>query len=247
MSIVRSLRAVPDKDLDSRRRASCSPSSTTGRTRRCRPGTSTTSSRSTMIRGALYRAAVKAVEDGEEGLYYDDIAPKVTRALGLARDEYALAPGEAPDLGRRTDRALRAVVNLRVYLDLDRGWRVTMPNLESTGLLEIGYLGLSTWPPATTCGAAPSPRWPARPPRCARRSAACCSMRCAGRWPSTPSASRRRSSTASSWPASRRCAGSGPWRPPTSRRRPPSSPGRAGRGRRAPWSPCRDGASSAGT
>ena len=26
-----------------------------------------------MVRGALYRAAVKAVEDDEDGLYYDDI------------------------------------------------------------------------------------------------------------------------------------------------------------------------------
>ena len=142
MSIVRSLRAVPDKDLapnarklltfvDNRQDAAL------------QAGHFNDFVEVTMIRGALYRAAVKAVEDGEDGLYHDDIAPKVTRALGLARDEYALAPGEASDLGRRTDRALRAVVNLRVYLDLDRGWRVTMPNLESTGLLEIGYLGLS--------------------------------------------------------------------------------------------------------
>ena len=34
------------------------------------------------------------------------------------------------------------MVNLRVYLDLERGWRITMPNLEQAGLLTIGYLGL---------------------------------------------------------------------------------------------------------
>ena len=94
-----------------------------------------------MIRGALYRAAVKAVEDGEDGLYHDDIAPKVTRALGLTRDEYALAPGEAPDLGRRTDRALRAVVNLRVYLRPGSGLAGDDAQPGETGLLEIGYLG----------------------------------------------------------------------------------------------------------
>jgi len=33
-------------------------------------------------------------------------------------------------------------VNLRVYRDLERGWRVKMPNLEQTGMLKIGYLGL---------------------------------------------------------------------------------------------------------
>ena len=96
----------------------------------------------TMIRGALYRAAAKAVADGADGLYSDDVPGLVTRALGLAPDEYAREPGEATALRRRTDAALREVVNLRVYLDLERGWRVTMPNLEQVGLLQIGYLGL---------------------------------------------------------------------------------------------------------
>jgi hypothetical protein len=96
----------------------------------------------TMLRGALYRAARDAVERGEEGLYYDDIPTRVTRALTLKREEYALNPGEEIPLQKRTDAALRDVVNLRVYLDLERGWRVTMPNLEQTGLLQVGYLGL---------------------------------------------------------------------------------------------------------
>jgi tRNA A-37 threonylcarbamoyl transferase component Bud32 len=96
----------------------------------------------TMIRGALYQAAVRAVADGEEGLYADEVPGKVTRALGLTSPEYAREPGEALALRRRTDAALREVVNLRVYLDLERGWRVTMPNLEQSGLLIIGYVGL---------------------------------------------------------------------------------------------------------
>ena len=45
-------------------------------------------------------------------------------------------------LRRRTEAALRDVVNLRVFLDLERGWRVTMPNLEQVGLIQVGYLGL---------------------------------------------------------------------------------------------------------
>ena len=96
----------------------------------------------TMIRGALYRAAVQATRDGADGLYYDDIPVRVTRSLGLAAAEYAQQPGEDPALRRRTDGALRDVVNYRVYMDLDRGWRVTMPNLEQVGLLRITYLGL---------------------------------------------------------------------------------------------------------
>lgn len=95
-----------------------------------------------MIRGALYKAADQAVKDGEEGLFYEDIPKKVTDALGLSREEYAEHPGEAPAIRRRTDQALREIVTLRVLLDMDRGWRVTMPNLEQTGLLTFGYLGL---------------------------------------------------------------------------------------------------------
>src|SRR5262249_50811407 len=97
----------------------------------------------TMLRGALYRAAREAVERGEEGLYYDDIPTRLTRALNLKREEYALNPGEEIPLQNRTDAALRDVVNLRVYLDLERGWRVTMPNLEPNGLREVDYLGLT--------------------------------------------------------------------------------------------------------
>ena len=141
MSIVRSLRAVPERYLaedarklltfvDNRQDAAL------------QAGHFNDFVQVSMIRGALYRAAAKAVEDGEDGLYYDELPTRVTRALGLAREEYAKEPGEDPALQRRTDKALREVVNLRVYLDLERGWRVTMPNLEQTGLLEIGYLGL---------------------------------------------------------------------------------------------------------
>ena len=36
-------------------------------------------------------------------------------------------------------RALREVIGYRLYRDLKRGWRVTSPNLEQCGLLEIRY------------------------------------------------------------------------------------------------------------
>jgi hypothetical protein len=38
--------------------------------------------------------------------------------------------------------ALRRVLAYRVYCDLERGWRVTMPNLEQTGLLRFDYVDL---------------------------------------------------------------------------------------------------------
>jgi hypothetical protein len=41
-----------------------------------------------------------------------------------------------------TERALREVLGYRLYRDLRRGWRVTSPNLEQCGLLDIEYLSL---------------------------------------------------------------------------------------------------------
>jgi hypothetical protein len=41
-----------------------------------------------------------------------------------------------------TDRALREVLGYRIYRDLKRGWRITSPNLEQSGLLKIEYASL---------------------------------------------------------------------------------------------------------
>ena len=40
--------------------------------------------------------------------------------------------------GRAAERAFKEFIEYRLYADLQRGWRVTMPNLEQTGLLRIG-------------------------------------------------------------------------------------------------------------
>ena len=140
-SLVRSLRAVPAKALDSSARKLLTFVDNR-QDASLQAGHLNDYVQVAMIRGALYRAAVKAVADGEDGLYHDDIPAKVSRALGLAPQDYALQPAEGPQLRRRTDMALRDVVNLRVHLDLEGGWRVTMPNLEQVGLLHIDYLGL---------------------------------------------------------------------------------------------------------
>ena len=49
------------------------------------------------------------------------------------------APGPDAKFGAKADaeRALRGVVEYQLYVDLQRGWRVTMPNLEQTGLLKV--------------------------------------------------------------------------------------------------------------
>lgn len=90
----------------------------------------------TQLRGALYRALLDA---GEEGLRHEELATRVSEALGLELADYARSTDLPPSLARKAAGALRDVIAFRLYVDLQRGWRVTMPNLEQTGLLRIEY------------------------------------------------------------------------------------------------------------
>ncbi|MFG3492256.1 protein kinase [Streptomyces sp. NPDC047972] len=134
-SIVKSLRAVPEESLgkearklltfvDNRQDASL------------QAGHFNDFAQVTQLRGALYQAAVQA---GEEGLHHDELAEAVTEVMGLSPREYAEGRALAPSMERRATKAFRDVVGYRLYRDLERGWRITMPNLEQTGLLRIDY------------------------------------------------------------------------------------------------------------
>ncbi|MGW3730004.1 DEAD/DEAH box helicase, partial [Streptomyces sp. NPDC000851] len=94
----------------------------------------------TQLRGALYRAALDA---GEDGLHHEDLASAVTAALALEPVDYTGDSDLPPSLARNAAKTLRDVIAFRLYLDLERGWRITMPNLEQTGLLEIDYEDLA--------------------------------------------------------------------------------------------------------
>ena len=87
------------------------------------------------LRAAVF-AAAKAAEatGGLDPLEFAETLPKV---LNLNPVHYAQNPG-AFDLSQ-AKRALRQVVALRAMLDLKRGWRVTLPNLEQTGLVRVHY------------------------------------------------------------------------------------------------------------
>ena len=89
-----------------------------------------------MLRAALYEAVRRK---GEEGLRYDALPAAVFDALALPMTQYATDPDVKGGAKRRTDEALRDVLEYRVYRDLQRGWRITSPNLEQTGLLHIDY------------------------------------------------------------------------------------------------------------
>ncbi|RMH21644.1 MAG: DEAD/DEAH box helicase [Acidobacteria bacterium] len=92
-----------------------------------------------ILRGALYGALEAA---GDRGLEHDELTQKVFAALDLPRELYASDP-EVKFQGRKdTDRAFRDVIGYRLYRDQQRGWRITSPNLEQCGLVEVGYQSL---------------------------------------------------------------------------------------------------------
>jgi ATP-dependent helicase YprA (DUF1998 family)/very-short-patch-repair endonuclease len=92
-----------------------------------------------LLRAAIYQAALAA---GPEGLSHDELPQRVFAALDLPVELYAVDPTVKYQARKDTDRALREVLAYRIYQDLRRGWRVTSPNLEQCGLLEIRYSSL---------------------------------------------------------------------------------------------------------
>jgi len=89
-----------------------------------------------ILRAALYRAIQKA---GSEGVAHDYLTQKVFETLGLPLNMYASDPEVRFQAKSETEKAFRDVLGYRLYYDLRRGWRVTSPNLEQSGLLGIHY------------------------------------------------------------------------------------------------------------
>ena len=92
----------------------------------------------TLLRSALWQA----VAVSPSGLRHDELPQRVFDELALPRDHYALDPDLRGLARTDTDRALRDVLAYRLYRDLQRGWRLTQPNLEQAGLLVIEYESL---------------------------------------------------------------------------------------------------------
>ncbi len=151
-SIVRSLRAVPAADLD----ASARKLLTFVDNRQdasLQAGHFNDFVQVAQLRGAL-SAALSAAPTG---LTHEVVAQAVTAALGLDPPQFAANPEAKFSAKEAAERALRQVVEYRLYADLKRGWRVTMPNLEQTGLLKVDYADLAEV-------AADEPTWKGRHP-----------------------------------------------------------------------------------
>lgn len=92
-----------------------------------------------LLRAAVYRAVERAEA---QGVAHDELAQRVFDALNLPLKYYAGNPDVRFQGLRDTQAAFREVLGYRIYRDLRRGWRITSPNLEQCGLLEITYPSL---------------------------------------------------------------------------------------------------------
>lgn len=98
-----------------------------------------------LVRSALYRAALQQQErDPDEPLTDEDIGREIVKALGGDLRHFARDPDTAQEAiaAKKINSTLRDVVSYRVWADLKRGWRITMPNLEQTGQLSLTYTGI---------------------------------------------------------------------------------------------------------
>lgn len=92
-----------------------------------------------LLRSALYRALDSASSDGLE---HDQVNQAVFRALNLPFEAYAADSSVEFAARADTERTFRQVLGHFVYGDLERGWRLNLPNLEQCGLLEVSYTSL---------------------------------------------------------------------------------------------------------
>lgn len=91
------------------------------------------------LRGALHRAAATQ----PDGLTHDEVAGAVVEALDLDARDFMANPGAKYAARDDALRAFRNLVEYRLYADIPPGRRITLPNLEQTGLLRIDYTSLA--------------------------------------------------------------------------------------------------------
>lgn len=92
-----------------------------------------------LLRSALCRAVQAA---GEAGIRHETLPLRVFESLALPFPLYAADSSVKFAAKEETNRALREALGYYLYQDLRRGWRITSPNLEQCGLLDIDYLAL---------------------------------------------------------------------------------------------------------
>lgn len=92
------------------------------------------------LRSGLYYA----LKNNPQGLKVHDIAEYVFKELKLKEEAFAKEPSLDPDFpDQENERAIKTYLLIRIFQDLKRGWRYTLPNLEQTALLNIEYKELN--------------------------------------------------------------------------------------------------------
>ena len=95
------------------------------------------------VQVAQVRAAIVEAIEQRGRLAYAELGPALFEALALRPDDFLEEPAAEGSPGY--DQGRSVLVGLLEYLaleDLGRGWRVTQPNLEQSGLLRMRYQGL---------------------------------------------------------------------------------------------------------
>ena len=94
---------------------------------------------SVRLRSGVYYA----LENNPGGLDVHTIADRVFENLKLKEEDYAKEPSTNPKYpDENNERALKTYLLYRIFQDLKKGWRYTLPNLEQTALLKIDYKNL---------------------------------------------------------------------------------------------------------
>lgn len=91
----------------------------------------------------LRSALIAAIRNNPNQKITDEtLADAVFRFLQLDLKDYASNPRVKGIKAEDARRVLRYVIGYRLYIDLERGWRITNPNLEQLQILKIDYRGL---------------------------------------------------------------------------------------------------------
>lgn len=91
----------------------------------------------------LRSAIEKVLKASEKPLKILELLVQVQEVLNLSEAEYAQNPAPNPNRPNPDNmEALRNYIAYRIILDLKRGWRYILPNLEQTALLEITFSAL---------------------------------------------------------------------------------------------------------
>ncbi len=88
------------------------------------------------LRSAIYHALKNA---DENILDYSTIANSVFESLNIPQELYAKQPSPLPFPAEENKKAFKNYIMYRILIDLKRGWRVILPNLEQCALLQISY------------------------------------------------------------------------------------------------------------